>query len=836
MGNRNKGHKNQRTKDEQWNTEVQNFSQVIENTTSSAGEIRSAWEMLRQNYAKKFNATAAYPSSTSTTLEPFPLWAAGTFDDDILNRVLRVEFANQLAHCTFMSLFRSTAAMADVSMWHLILYFGMSIFSDSRVKALRKRIYVFTRDANGTTWPFTEAYKNMLRQAATKQRLALDTTTLPCCNTPPVFTSTDIFNLAPNQEFQLRPQTKVKSGETEVTGIPLGNEGGEETRKGEGEGKGREEGETEQANAPTLAPLPTHCPEQGQGGEGQEGQGEGEETLQGPRGQMGNRKEEPANMQPTGRVIRGGCGVKSTVVPQTRRSAAGDRLALALCDTLIPSIEPAEQRRGTDDIPSRKEDAPTTGLNTRVQGNAQGGGRLTRAQRLDRQLTERTAGQGVHEGHAADVFRRKRDASLNPTAAGTPLLRKRVVKQEDNKGSPSKRLQLGENQFVACAGRQEHLSVHTLGTSQEWTDSMILEILKKLVAIRSEEIIVVDGMKPCSHANHSSALTAIDIGKGSILLPLKLHDGYRILAFLRLSKVVNSSGPAGTKPKQGTILFYDPARNNVGEFIRGYQLAACVAQLLGYVLPTYDADPSAWDMHFCPMPLKHTKGNTGIAICLAAMCIVGSLPRMAQVPEEVDWTFWRHFILSCFYGSDDEAVRTHMDNYRLETLQSQVRHGQVRGRTPEHRDEDDDEVECVGHITRDPLQRIIHRELNVQRLFQAVHQSHVVCLNLMSHVDRGLALLKVNLDKSRILGQVAAGASAHAASAKLKKEGRTPEQALPRLVHQPKVEELSPDQHDTRQLALEGAARYLTQAIDEVSVWRNAIQRAVHEPDDERIA
>lgn len=818
-----KSYKVQRNTDEQWNAEVQDFLEVVNNNDASAREIRFAWEMLRQKYSKKFNATAAYPSNTSTNLEPFPLWAAETFDDAVLNHVLRVEFADQLAHCTFMSLFRSTAAMADVSIWHLILYFGMSIFSESRIKALRKRKHVFTQDVDGTTWPFTKAYKNMLRQAATKQRLSLDTTTLPCCKTPAVFSSTDLFNLAPNQEFQSRPQAKAKSEKRGVTGVPLGSRGGEEARKGKSKGKGkeREEEEAEKASVPTLAPILTQRQEQCQG--------EGERSLQVPRRQMGNCKEELASMQPTGRVTWGDHRVQSTVVPQKRFPAADNHLDAGSLDALVPSIEPAEQKQGIKDESFRNDDAPTTSLNTGVQGNVQGSGRLTRAQKLDRQLVKRVASQGMNEAHAANVFRLQREVSFNPTAAGTPLLRKRRVKQENDEGGPSKRLQLGENQRAAAAAGSQHVSTHPLGRSQEWTDATILEILKKLETIRSEEVIVVDGMKPYSHTNHPSSLTATDIGKGSILLPLKLLDGYRILAFLRLD-VINSSGPSGKKPKQGTILFYDPTQNNAGEFIRGYQLAARVAQILGYVLPAYDADPTAWDMHFCPMPAQQTKGNTGIAICLAAMCIVGSLPRMAQIPEEVDWTFWRHFIFSCFHGSD-KAVSTQMDNYRFQTVQSQIHQGQVRGRTPEHRDEDDDEIECVGHITRDPMLRIIHRELNAQRLLQAVHQSHIICLNLMSHVERGMTLLKINLDKSRVLRQ-AAGVSAHTASDTLKREEHTPEQAFHPLLDQSHVAEFPLDQYNDCQLTLEDAARYLTKAIDEASVWRNAIQQAVHETNE----
>lgn len=805
----------QGTTDDQWNKEVQEFLRVVVNASTPAGQIRTSWKRLRQNYAQKFDATV-YASAPSKPFEPFPLWAADTFDDGILSRVLQIEFSNLLAQCHFISLLRSTAAMANISMWHMILYFGTSFFSESRVKAVRKRIQVFTRSADGTTWPFTEAYKSLLRKTAVKQGSRLNSANIPCSNTSPLFSSPDIFSMAPNQEFQPGPQVMAKVKKTGVTGIPAGSAGGKEFKdKGNGQhGRGME-----QAEATTLVSGPTQRQEQGQDPSHSRGRDEDDE-------------EKTAKYQPPERITLTSTREKPTLPPQNHRYAA-DQPQISSLDTWKPSIESPQPTTEDSHEPAWKTSSLTSALNIGDEANFQGSGRLTRAQRLDRKLAKHVAGQGRDEAHMTNIRNIQREASFNPTAAGTPSHLKRRVKEEDGAG-PSKRLQIGSGRPAATVGGTQRVPAHAFEKFQEWTDAITLQILSKLQEVRLEEVVVIDGMKSYGPGGHPPALTAADIRKGTILLPLKLSDGYRILAVLRLG-VVSSHDLAVEKPKQGTILFYDPAQSNGSEFLRGFQLAAQVAQLLAYILPSYDADPGAWDMQHCAMPKQQMRGSTSVALCLAAMCVVGSLPRMAQIPEDTDWTFWRHFILRCFYGSD-ESVRTQTDNFRLQLIQTLIRQGQVRGRTPEYKYEADDEIECVGHTTTDPMQRITHRDTNAQRLFQMVHQSHIICLDLMNHVDRGMASLRITLDKSCLLHK-GPGINTHAGSNKFKKEEEDEEEQATGLASyapwdQQKPAELSFGQHNSRQLAFEDAARYLTMAIEEASVWRNGIQQAVLATDE----
>lgn len=822
-----KGDKGHRITDEQWNNEVEAFRQVVENAGAFDGAIRPAWKKLRQNYAQKFNATIACTSVSSTSLEPFPLWAAETFDEDILNRVLRVEFSDQLAQCDFLTLIRSTAAMADISMWHMILYFGTSIFSASRVKTLRKRKHMFKRDADGTTWPFTAAYKNMLRQTAVKQSSSLNSTKIPCSDTSPIFTSSEFNYMAPsNPEFQLAPQEEGKKAQKGITGIPFGTANGKEGKKEDQEedykGKGKERKVTgvEQADALALPPGLAPRRERGQSHDhhdhrhyhGQNWyQGQDGPSLETAKDQEDSRQKELVDHdQPVG--------------PASWASAY-EKLAL---DTLVPSIELLEQFEETNVGPSRTIRALTAGTHAGGKGNLLRKSRPTRARGLVRQLNKCVATQGISEDHDVNVFTFQREASLIPTVFGTHLSLKRLIKEENGEAGPLKRSQIEKSRRTAASAGIQNFPTQAFEGFSEWTDTVILDILRKIEAVRSEEVVVVNGMKSYSAIDYPSALPATDVRKGTILLPLKLSDSYRVLAVLHLN-AGNPNDAAVENPNQGTILYYDPTDSNTHEFLRGYQLASRVAQLLGYFLPGYNADPGAWDIQYCAMPKQQTRGDTGVAVCLAAMFVVGSLPHMAQIPEGTDWTFWRHFVLSCFYGSD-EFVRAQNDNYRFQTIQTLIRQGQVRGRTPDYRCESDDEIQCTGHTTRDPVQRMVHREINAQKLLQLAHQGHIVCLNLMSHVHRSMTSLKIKLDKSRLV-QNRPGSNAYRVKGNIKEKNVT-EEVSNFLLPGPDVSEFTFKQYKDRQLSLDEAAGYLRLAIDQATVWRLDIQQAVMEMDE----
>lgn len=78
-----------------------------------------------------------------------------------------------------MSLLYSTATQADLSIWHLILFFGVSLFSHTRLALLRKRIQIFKIGLEGGSWPFA-SYKQMLRHALDASAIQfIDTISIP---------------------------------------------------------------------------------------------------------------------------------------------------------------------------------------------------------------------------------------------------------------------------------------------------------------------------------------------------------------------------------------------------------------------------------------------------------------------------------------------------------------------------------------------------------------------------------------------------------------------------------------------------------------------------------
>ncbi|KAJ4394537.1 hypothetical protein N0V93_003756 [Gnomoniopsis smithogilvyi] len=206
-----------------WNTEVDRFRIFIRDEEASDSTIRAAWARLRQSYRKTFNAVV-YPYGRNEDLEPFSFWAAENIEEDILERVIRIEFSSSLTTCP-LSRLQIIAARSDLSIYSLILYFGNSFFIKSRVDDFRKRIHVFKR-SKSDTWPFTEGYKRMLcTAAALKNRAPIDTTEIPSRGMPSLFTERILNLLAPaNPEFE-RPTGKEKKSEVSnkkaLSGIPL---------------------------------------------------------------------------------------------------------------------------------------------------------------------------------------------------------------------------------------------------------------------------------------------------------------------------------------------------------------------------------------------------------------------------------------------------------------------------------------------------------------------------------------------------------------------------------------------------------------------------------------
>lgn len=213
-----------KTSDQKWNAEFEKFRICLQDAKSSDATVQAAWAQLRQSYRSVFSAIA-YPNGRNENLEPFPFWAAENIEEDALERVLGIEFSSELATC-HLSRMQSIAAMSDLSMYILILYFGSSFFVRGRLPSFQKRIHIFKRSTS-KSWPFTEAYKRMLcNAAASKRKEAVDTTEIPARGMPPLFTESFLSVLAPeNPEFERRAEVKgkkaAKSKKTDLTGIPM---------------------------------------------------------------------------------------------------------------------------------------------------------------------------------------------------------------------------------------------------------------------------------------------------------------------------------------------------------------------------------------------------------------------------------------------------------------------------------------------------------------------------------------------------------------------------------------------------------------------------------------
>lgn len=126
---------------QEWDAEVARFRVCLQDAKSSDETVQAAWSRLRQSYRAAFNAIA-YPHSGNKDLEPFPFWAAENIEEDILERVMRIEFSSSLATC-LLSRLQTIASMSDLSIYILILYFGNSFFIKGRLLMFRKRVHNF---------------------------------------------------------------------------------------------------------------------------------------------------------------------------------------------------------------------------------------------------------------------------------------------------------------------------------------------------------------------------------------------------------------------------------------------------------------------------------------------------------------------------------------------------------------------------------------------------------------------------------------------------------------------------------------------------------------------
>lgn len=698
-GKKSKGHrapKKPRMSNEAWNTAFATFQSAVDNEASDDCIIRQAWTTLRQNYRERFNAKIVPQlgahQNAQQNLEPFSIWAAENLDGNALERVLRVVFSKELADCDHLTLLRSTASLADTTMWHLILYFGVTVFSEHLLGHIRKRVRIFEKDPHNGAWAFTEAYARLLQKAAQRQRVVLDSTTISCPRAGRIFSKPDLTVLASaNPEFD-KPSKRRAAAST---------------------GSSHVRDEAAPANAATTTVV-----RNGTNANNTADAGASNSTSTAPKTvSLPEKREDPlpsgltnVNVAPTPSVRvapRSRCGSDSqhgftpAVPPEgqpdpimggsTRRNPA--RKARAGQALVLPVLSPKLEDNGH--VEAKKESLPRD------------------------------------EGHQSPIVgQRPRELSTIYVQSGSLQLvpSKRPVKEEAGEASTAK------NDRVKRANNTASRSA-LLEENKDWDDDTILHVLEQLAATRPGEWTVIDGMRE-NTTNPLIQLKGKEGRNGFLLISLKLENGKRLLVVVNLKPSYNS--------KQGLIQYYDPAGPLSVESAAGYEPTTRLAALLSHVLPDRDHDRSEWGTEHCACPELLSNKDGGLAVCLAAVYAVGNYPP----PKKWDWGFWRYLVLGGFFP-DDGAVQYHVNHYREEIIRKLIRQGEMSDGFLTHQGADPslDEIKYLGTAARNPVERIEWREENSKRIIKAIHEAFKVFQILQEHIDMGKASFKAQLDK-----------------------------------------------------------------------------------------
>lgn len=809
---------------EQWATEVQEFRTAVQGKPTDT-IIQAAWKSLRQAYSNKFNAVITSTTSLGD-LEPFPFWASENLETEVLERVLRVEFAAQLSTANYLPSINSSAAKAKISIWHLVLFFGQSLFSETRVFLLKKRLRVFMIDPENGTWPFTSAYKGMLRHAVvTSSAPEIDTSSIPCAGGQVLFKTPQISELAPaNPEFERNPQKgdveEKYAGGFGMTGIPLSKKNDSRAVAALSLGRSYTEGQPEDKI------------------EGQSQRSQTQERHHDFRTSVARinsievidqAQEEETNIQASPREDSTHESQGKCLAPLRQSSTDRSITWTVDGDFALLSIE------GTGEAEEHTTKSAVTLRNgKRVGGSVaphSGGPRAMGAQAMSKTIklsSEKLSDVPYVEpeisvAKSVSTLGEQRFIKAESIASASPFSTHRNASSDSRKrsivdvGEPenpsSKRLDTASNQ------------AHLIERAQDWDDVTILGILKQLEAIRPHKFIVIDGMKNYGAEDLPCQIFGEDEDKGTILLPLRMDNGHRLLAVISLKPITTIS----ERTKQGVIQYYDPEGGEESDIY--YEPISRVAQLIGFVLPNRDPDPDAWDVQHCVCPDQLAEGNSGVCVCLAALCIVGSLPLAPTLPEEADWMFWRSTILSIFLP-EDRSVQIRAKHYRAETVERLIRQGRVRGLTPPEPSADD--VQYLGHTIRDANDRMKHRAANTKALIEMVHQGLRVFHNLQEHMDLSHASFRAQLDE-KLLGLEAKRQS-------LVTKAETPQRRSCASARQD--ERFSSEAGNLRQAEasiqllnarcdnLDMAHRHIRKAMQEFSEWRSLIKSAIMEYDE----
>lgn len=854
-----------RLTDEQWTAEVQKFCiamQGRQGTRLTDATIQAAWKSLRQAYSNKFNAVITSTTSLGA-LEPFPFWAAENLETEDLERVLRVEFAHELSTANYMPSINSAAVQAKISIWHLVLYFGQTLFSETRLYLIKKRLRVFMIDPEDSTWPFTNAYKAMLRHAVvTLNAPEIDTTSIPSAGGQVFFKTAHISKLAPaNPEFSrgahdVVAQLKHVQDTTGMTGIPLSKKNANRSMETGFLSSGPVEGNAveEYAKNDKNMGQSQHSQRYGQNQEAmnflsqywsaenvaQAYGAEDEQRLarlpqisakeaapEAPFKEIIHVKEEDRETPLEDSQYHHGGGM---CLPPLRQNHPGWKIMRSTdSDFALPTTE------GTAETECNQttESAVTLRNGKRVGASAApqtDGSRTTTVEtmatnsRLSIEHYSDVPKMESVDGVAkiSDTPEQHQIVNSNPIAM-TPSLsipctlisRKRKM-ADDGK--------LGANSFkrVSTTNTQSHTAERAL----DWDDEKIISVLKQLEAMRPDTFIIVDGLKTYDNQDLPDRLFGDEEKESILLLPLKVDGGHRLLVVINLRPTSIFS----KNTKQGVIQYYDPEGGPDSDSY--YEPVSRVAQFIGYALPNRDPDPEEWEVQHCVCPDQLVEGNNGVCVCLAAICVVGFLPHAPLLPEETDWMFWRHTIN--VFLLEDTSVQLRAKHYRAETVKRLVRQGQVRGLTPAEPGGDD--AQDLGHTVRKPRDRVLHRSSNANALIEMVHQGFRMFHNLQEHIDLSHARFRTELDRNILIREAEVLQN-------LLGPAKTPLRELSAgVVHQDKC--LVSEGGEVRQATasipllksrcekLDVAHGCVRKAMSEFGKWRSLIRAAVEKEDD----
>lgn len=775
--------------DEEWAKCVVTFYAVVDNEASDDRSIQLAWDTLRQDYRNKFNAKVSAHSAQQNE-EPFGIWAAEKLSEQTLERVLCLVFRRDLAECNHMSLLRSTAAKANTTVWHLLLYFGASMFSESMLGKVRKRLRVFDTDPITGASTFKTAYLKALQATARRTKMALDTTSIAATNAGRIVTSPDLAAMASaNPEFD-PPARKT------------GGANGSSQAQGQG-ATDRAANNTQNTSKPGATEIQrTKKPGGSASTQGRE-DGlplgiAGSETIKPSiESNIPDRQPDRAGKFWTGsRLIRSG--------------SEGQRSYLA---SVAPMSRPGTHR-GT----STRRNPPRKGrpslLYDWLAAPIDDGDNAIELE-TKHQPEPKPPSKSPPNRSTDEESRTRVGSTIHCVPDITQATSKRPLKVQDSEvNTHGKDGTKRPNKTPTLSDLVDHGS--------DWDDKTVLTILKQLEATGHSDYVLVDGLSDESESTRNRLTGEAGI-RGSLLVPLKLETGQRLLV------VVELSSPG--KPGKGVLRYYDPCGPPDEDAATKYAPAVKLAPLLSQVLPDRDLDQALWKSEYCVCPELSCEEDSGLSICLGAMYAVGGRP----FPEMVDWMYWRHLMLGgCF--PDDRAVQLRTARYRGDTVLKLIRQGQMSdgALVPQGRRVSSD-IEYLGTAAMNPVDRIECRADNAKKIIEVIHEAFRIFHNLQEKLDMAKADLKTRLDKSthirdslrrklNIGDQIVLGAPL----IKVEQDDETSE-TFDKLTLQQAIEE-----HGICTARLEGllaSTKSVHQALCELGIWRRDVNEAVLEDD-----